>query len=447
MFAALQALGKRGANIAAQRIVAGQCLVGALDDDYIFLAAQGIDHRRLGERPDDVDVNGADFGIALFAQIIAGTLHIFRRATERHKYSVRILCAIFRNEPVTPAGELGKLLVALLKHAEDGLAEIIAACNAAVHMMLLILHRPEQDGIFQIHHLRHAPTRGAKEFALGGSGAIDNLIGRAQIFTQQIRFRRAIRALGMRGEHSVLNVHPGIERQLVALAQDDRLVGGLLGVASHQHRPAGIQRGIKIIVTTVDIESVLGERARADFHHHRGEFAGRVVILLHRVHDTLSGSEVHRALAGDGHCCSSALRGVFAFALDGQLLVAPNIQRALRKSLLINLTALGGGRDGIKHTALGDARFHPLGHQLVAIAGDGEAGILRLVASLCGGGNFLFNGLFWHIKKSLGYSKQSGRSSRSWLPATPLLHFKCLHHLAPIERDALRWPTVAVPKR
>lgn len=184
------------------------------------------------------------------------------------------------------------------------------------------------------------------------------------------------------------------------------LIGGLLGVAAHQHRPAGIHRSVKIVMPAVDVERVLGERPRADLHHHRGELARRVVILLHRVHDALTGGEVHRALAGDRYCGGSALRGVFAFALDGQLLIAPNIQHALREGLLINLATLGGGRDGIKHTTLGDAYLHPFGHQLVAVAGDGKARVLRLVTSLHGGGSLLFNGLFWHNENSSVQSKQ-----------------------------------------
>ena len=105
-------------------------------------------------------MNRADLRVALLAQIIARRLDVFCRATERHKHRVRVLGFVILNQPVAPAGELRKLLAALLDEAEDGLVEIIPARDHAVHVMFLVLHRPEQHGIFQIHHLRHAPPLG-----------------------------------------------------------------------------------------------------------------------------------------------------------------------------------------------------------------------------------------------------------------------------------------------
>ncbi len=67
------------------------------------------------------------------------------------------------------------------------------------------------------------------------------------------------------------------------------------------------------------IERLLGQRAGADLHHHGGELARCVVVLLHRVGDALPGGEVDRALAGHGEGRGTALGGVFAFALDRDL--------------------------------------------------------------------------------------------------------------------------------
>ena len=125
-----------------------------------------------------------------------------------------------------------------------------------------------------------------------------------------------------------------------------------------------------------------------------------MVILLHRVHNTLAGSEVHRAFAGDCHSRGPPLRGMFTLALNCQLLVAPHIQRTLGEGLLVNLAALGRWRDGIKHATLSDPCLHPLGHQLVSVTGDGDARVLRLTSGAgFAGGNFLFCGLIWHLKK------------------------------------------------
>ena len=200
----------------------------------------------------------------------------------------------------------------------------------------------------------------------------------------------------MRGEHAVLNIHAGIERQLISLAQDHRLVRSLLGIAPHQHRPACVHGGIKIIVAAVHVERVLRERARAHFQNHRRELARRVVILLHGIDNTLARREVYRALAGHGHRGGSTLRGVLALGFHGQLLVAPHIQCTLRKGLLIDLATLGRRCDGIIHASLSDAGFHPLCHQLVPVARYRDTRILGLTAFSGHGGRFLFCGLICH---------------------------------------------------
>ena len=155
------------------------------------------------------------------------------------------------------------------------------------------------------------------------------------------------------------------------------LVGGLLGVLGEEDRPAGVERGVDVVVAAVDVERVLGQRAGADLEHHRRALARRVVILLHGVGDALAGGEVDDAPAGDGERGGAALRGVFALGLDGDLLVAPDVEFALGVGLLVDLAALGRGRDRVEDAAFGDAHFDVLGDELVAVAGDGDAGVLR----------------------------------------------------------------------
>ena len=342
-------------------------------------------------------MNRSHLGIALFAQVIAGSLHVFSRTTERHKHGVRIFGAVFLNQAVAAASELGKLLIALLQRTENMLIEIVPARYGSVHMMLLILHRAEQYRVFQVHHLRYTPALRSEEFALRLSGAINLIIRCSKIFAQQIRFRRAIGALGMRGQHPVLNIHAGIKRQFIGLAEDYCLICGLLGITAHQHRPASIHGGIKIIVSTVHVQRVLGERPGAHFQNHGRELAGRVIVLLHGIDNALAGGKVYRTLAGHGHGRGTTLRGVFALGFHRQLLVTPHIQCALRKGLLINLATLGRWCDGIKHSALGDAGFHPLRHQLVAVARYRNTRILGLAAFSGHGGRFLFCGLICHV--------------------------------------------------
>lgn len=50
--------------------------------------------------------------------------------------------------------------------------------------------------------------------------------------------------------------------------------------------------------------------------------------------------------------------------LGGHFLMAPDVQLARGEGRLIDLAAFGRRRDGIEHTAFGDARFRVLGHLL-----------------------------------------------------------------------------------
>ena len=56
----LNRLRQRGANVAAQRIVAGQRFVGPLQDDDVLLALERGHNRRLREGPNHVHVDRAD---------------------------------------------------------------------------------------------------------------------------------------------------------------------------------------------------------------------------------------------------------------------------------------------------------------------------------------------------------------------------------------------------
>src|ERR1051325_4929982 len=100
-----------------------------------------------------------------------------------------------------------------------------------------------------------------------------------------------------------------------------------------------------------------------------------MIILLHRVNDSLTGSEIHRAPACDRERRRASLRGVFTFGLDRDFLLAPDVEFAHRVGALINFAAFGRRRDRIKHAAFGDAGFDPLRDELIAVTGDANAGI------------------------------------------------------------------------
>src|SRR5258707_9102091 len=149
-------------------------------------------------------------------------------------------------------------------------------------------------------------------------------------------------------------------------------------------------------MTAVDVERVLGEGSRADFHDHGREFARRMIILLHGVDDALGGGEIDGAPTGDGESCGATLGGVFAFAFDGDFLLTEDVELALRVGLLIDLAAFGGRGDRVKNTALSDTDFDMFGHQLVAITSDADAGIFGPGAGWLAGLWCISRSNLWH---------------------------------------------------
>ena len=279
---------KRGADVAAEGIVAGQRLVGAFEDDDVLLALESVDERSLREGANHVHVNRTYTRLARFPQIIDRGLDVLGCRSKRNKHGVRVGSFVLADQPVAAAGELGELLVGLFKKLQNRLGKVVAPRDHALHVVFLVLHRAEQDGIGQIHHLGHAAARGAEENALRLGGAVDDVVGRAEILADQLRLVLVEGALEVRGQEAVHDVHARRERELGHAAQDQRLVGGLLRVFAEEHDPAGVERAIDIVVAAVHVEGVLGERARAHFEHHRRSLARRVIVLLHAVDHALA---------------------------------------------------------------------------------------------------------------------------------------------------------------
>ena len=148
------------------------------------------------------------------------------------------------------------------------------------------------------------------------------------------------RALQVRRQKAVHDVHARRQAQLGHAAQNQRLVGGLLRVLAEQHDPAGIQRAIDIVVAAVHVKRMLGQRTRTHLQHHRRALAGRMIVLLHAVHHTLARGKVHHALAAHRVCDGAALSRVLAFRFNRNRVSAKYIQLALGKGLLKQLAAL-----------------------------------------------------------------------------------------------------------
>ena len=72
---------------------------------------------------------------------------------------------------------------------------------------------------------------------------------------------------------------------------------------------------------------------------------------------------------------SATLGRVLAFCLNGNRVAAEDVQMAFGISLLEELAAFGGGRDGIEHASFSDPRFGMVGNKLVTVRGDPDTWI------------------------------------------------------------------------
>ncbi len=298
----------------------------------------------------------------MLAQVVAGRLDVLGGGAERDEDGVGVVALVGIDQPVAAAGELAELGVGLLEEPEDRLVPVVAAGDHAVHVVLLVLHRPEKDRVLQVHHGGHPSTRRAEEFALRRGRTLDEVVFRTQEFAEQVSLGNEVHSFRVGGQHAVLHVHAGVERELVDLAQDDGLVGGLLGILGEQDGPAGVERGVDVVVPAVHVEGVLGESPGPHLEHHGGTFARSVVILLHGIGDPLPGGEVDDPPAGDGHRGRTALGGMLALRLDRDLLISPDVQFTIGVGRLVNLATLGGWRDGIEDPSFREPDLDVLCH-------------------------------------------------------------------------------------
>ena len=200
-------LAERGADFAAERVVRSHGFVGALKDDDVLLALEGLDDGGFGERTNDVDVDGADAGAACLAQVIDGRLNVFRSRAEGDEHGIGVVGLVLGQQAVLAPGKLAEVLVGGFEHFEDGLDEVVAAGDDALHVMFLVLDGAEKQWVVQVDHRRNAAALGSEQDALGFGGGVDEVFRRAEEQADQLRLVLVEGALQVGGEEAVLDVH------------------------------------------------------------------------------------------------------------------------------------------------------------------------------------------------------------------------------------------------
>ncbi len=184
--------------------------------------------------------------------------------------------------------ETTELLMRLHQILENRLDKIVPAGRHALHVVLLVLDRTQQHGIGQVVHLRHPPTRRTEQRTLRLGRTLDDVFWSPQKLSDEFRLVLVKGALQVRGQEPVLHVHAGSQALLGHPAQDERLVGGLLGVLAEHDDPTGVEHPVDVIVAAMHVERVLGQRSRAHLYDHRRRLAWRVIVLLRGVGQTLA---------------------------------------------------------------------------------------------------------------------------------------------------------------
>jgi len=151
-----QRLAKCSADVTAHGIVARHGLVGAFQHDDVLLARQRVDDRGFREGANDIEMDGANRRAAVLAEVIDRSLDVFSRRTQRHEYRVSIFSPVTGHQAVMATSELGELYIGGLEEGQNGFSEVVAARRHTLHVVFLVLHRPEQNGIGEIDHARYA---------------------------------------------------------------------------------------------------------------------------------------------------------------------------------------------------------------------------------------------------------------------------------------------------
>ena len=185
----MQRLVQRRADVAPHRVVAGQRLVGALEDDDVLLPGQRLDDGRFGERPEHVGVNRPDLRAARLAQVIDRRFDVFRGRSQRDEHRVGVLGLVLADQAVVAARQPAEVLPGRFEEMENRLDEVVAAGDDALHVVLLVLHRTEKHGIGQVDHARHAAALRAEQHALALGRTLDDVVGRAEVLANQLRLR------------------------------------------------------------------------------------------------------------------------------------------------------------------------------------------------------------------------------------------------------------------
>ena len=172
----------------------------------------------------------------------------------------------------------------------------------------------------------------------------------------------------MASDEAVHGVGDRDQRQGAELIRDRGKIGRFLRIAAEQNGVAGLKQRIDVVMAGHDVERMLGDDAGRDLQHKAADpLADRDVMRLQPVEDALAGRGVGNVFAaGQRRAERAALRGMFAFRLEEERVVAPDVAAAAGAKRLVDFRDLRGRCDWIADDPAAHMTHH-LGDGAVAM--------------------------------------------------------------------------------
>ena len=341
--AVFHAFGYRGANLAHQRQVLGQRLVGAFQYRYALLALEQLAQQIAGEGAEHGGVDHADLELAGFTQIVCYCLGLDNHRAHTKDDIVSILATITTQALVTAASQPVILIHHLVGERGDVGEEVGTLCRHGLHVGVLVLYRTGEHRIVHVPDRRHTTALGAIEHFLRRGGGVDHVVGTTEELLDQFTLRYLERLDKVGGEEAVLRYHRRGQAQFGHLAADQVQVRGALGVLGKDLEESSVVDAVIVVVTAVHVEAGLGDGTAADVQH-IGEALShrRIKRLVHEGH-TLGGGEVGGAQAGHGHAGGYRGGGVLGLRFDEDQRAIGDVEMALGRLFRPVLAHLGRG--------------------------------------------------------------------------------------------------------
>ena len=225
--------------------------------------------------------------------------------------------------------------------------------------------------------LRDAPL-GAEQDFLGDRRAGDAAGGVAEVFAQQRGLGQERLAHHVARGEAVHGVGDGDEAERRGAVRDGREIGRLLRVGAEEHRVAGRQQGVHVVVAGHHVERVLAHHARRHLQDEPAHLlAHRHEVGLHRVENPLAGGGVRDELATRQRRPQRArLRRVFPLGFEEERVLPEHVDATGRPGRLERLRDLGRRGDRVADHAPADMA-HDVGDRPVAMDDRPCPGVLR----------------------------------------------------------------------